>query len=82
MNTCIIYWLDGKKTEIKGKDEIDAFSRAGYGGGAIRAIDFISKESSREYVWDDEERRWKIKSICKCGKKVYGEFDLCIDCDF
>jgi hypothetical protein len=40
MNTYILHWLDGKTETVKGSDIADAFSRAGYGAGAIRALDW------------------------------------------
>ena len=38
--TFVLYWLDGKVEEIQGYSIADAFSRAGYGNGAIRALDY------------------------------------------
>jgi len=37
-----IHWLDGKTQTIEGRDFKDAFMRAGYGAGAVRAIDFYN----------------------------------------
>lgn len=34
------HWRDGKIDEGDGRDVADAFSRLGYGGGAIRALDW------------------------------------------
>jgi len=35
-----IHWLNGCVEEIDGTDIADAFRRAGYGSGAIRAVDY------------------------------------------
>lgn len=35
-----LYWLDGSTEIVKGYDIADAFRKAGYGGGAIRALDY------------------------------------------
>jgi len=35
-----IYWLDGKEETITGEDIADAFSNAGYGRGAVHAVDY------------------------------------------
>lgn len=35
-----LYWLDGKTEIVAGRDIADAFSRAGYGAGAVRALDY------------------------------------------
>jgi hypothetical protein len=34
------HWLTGEVEEAEGYDAADAFRRAGYGGGALRALDF------------------------------------------
>ena len=34
------YWLDGTTNEGEGRDVADAFTRLGYGAGAIRALDY------------------------------------------
>lgn len=39
----ILYWLDGKTEEVTGPNIQIAFSRAGYGGGAIRALDYFKE---------------------------------------
>ena len=43
MKTFILHWLGGKKEEVKGLDIADAFRKAGYGGGAIRALDWYEE---------------------------------------
>jgi hypothetical protein len=35
-----LYWLTGQVEVIEGNDIADAFRRAGYGGGATRALDY------------------------------------------
>ena len=40
MRTFILYWLDGKEEKVRGNDIADAFMRAGYGGGALAALDY------------------------------------------
>ena len=39
----ILYWLDGKTEEIYGPDIQTAFSKAGYGGGSIAALDYFEE---------------------------------------
>lgn len=36
----IFHWLGGKTSEGPGTSPEDAFSRLGYGGGAVRALDY------------------------------------------
>lgn len=42
MKTFTLFWKDGKKELIRGTDIADAFRRAGYGGGALTALDYFS----------------------------------------
>lgn len=48
------HWLDGHVTESTGPDVATAFNRAGFGGGAIAALDWYDEEdqSSTEIVYD------------------------------
>ena len=55
--TFYIYWRDGKKQKMQGRDIADAFARAGFGGGAINAVDFY-KEGVDNYEWNKETRNW------------------------
>lgn len=34
------HWLDGKTDEGYGQDAADAFTRLGYGAGAVAALDY------------------------------------------
>jgi len=38
-----LYWLDGKEEVVEGTSIADAFMRAGYGNGAIRALDYYEQ---------------------------------------
>lgn len=53
-----LHWRDGKKEIAEGRDIADAFSKAGYGRGALPALDFykpIEVETSGMSL-DDLER--------------------------
>jgi len=39
----IIHWKDKTTDVFKGKDIADAFTRAGYGAGAVRAVDYYEE---------------------------------------
>lgn len=43
MKKFMLYWLDGKSEEVQGESISDAFRRAGYGGGAIQALDWYKE---------------------------------------
>jgi hypothetical protein len=38
-----LHWLTGGKETIEGHDIADAFRRAGYGGGALNALDYYEE---------------------------------------
>ncbi len=53
------FWLDGKAEIIHGKDVTEAFNNAGYGMGALAALDFHAAGNvSSEYVWNSVSRSW------------------------
>lgn len=41
------YWLDGKTEEAEGYTPADALRSLGYGGGALRALDYYSSVEIR-----------------------------------
>ena len=45
MKTFELHWLGGKTEVVRGHDIADAFRRAGYGNGAIRALDYFEEVS-------------------------------------
>lgn len=53
--TFTIFWLSGNKEVVTGPTIEEAFSRAGYGGGAIRAIDFFSEGEDDQYSFINGE---------------------------
>lgn len=58
MKNYTFYWLNGKSEKAEGNSLADAFRRAGYGLGALDALDFYS-ESDDDYEWDKTVREWK-----------------------
>lgn len=60
--TYTLFWLTGKSELVKGSDPSIAMTMAGYGAGALRALDFYAEGDQRnEYEWIDEERTWRMK---------------------
>jgi len=51
MKTYTIYWLSGSRQVVHGTDYADAFKNAGYGGGAVSAIDFFANGDDHSYEW-------------------------------
>lgn len=63
MEKFTLYWRDGKREVVEGYDCADAMTRAGYGGGAVRALDFYATGDCDRYWWDGEGREWHNKEI-------------------
>ncbi len=54
-----LFWEDGKREIVKGGDITDAVNRAGYGGGAMAALDFYDHGDNKEYEY--RNRQWHKK---------------------
>jgi len=65
MKEFTLFWLTGKSEIVKGSDAANAMTLAGYGGGAVRALDFYAQGDKRnEYVWNKETRNWdSVKAV-------------------
>lgn len=46
-------WLTGKQEEVEGDNAADAMNRAGYGAGAVRALDFYEEWDKYKYTFED-----------------------------
>jgi hypothetical protein len=56
-----IYWMHNERTVIyclNGDDFATAFTRAGYGKGAARAVDVYLPGDDHEYIWSTKDNRW------------------------
>ena len=58
MNTYTLYWRTGKRETVQGENPAQAMTLAGYGGGAVRALDFYANGDDHNYRWDAEKRDW------------------------
>lgn len=58
MKRYFFYWFDGKVSINSGISPEDAFTRMGYGAGAIRALDFYEQSETQNYTWDKEKHDW------------------------
>ena len=57
--TFTIFWKDGDRTLLKGGATFDqAANNAGYGAGAVAAMDFYTEGDDQNYSWDVVQRRW------------------------
>lgn len=57
-----LYWLDGKREVVQGRTAAEAMTLAGYGGGAVRALDFYANGEDTDYRWVPESRKWVATS--------------------
>ena len=66
MKKFTFYWLDGKRSVLEGAGPADALNKAGYGQGAIAALDFHAEGDNDEYFWGsktlDGPKEWHKKS--------------------
>ena len=47
-----LFWRDGKREIVRGTSIAEAMTRAGYGGGALRALDFYSGDKEPQWNWN------------------------------
>ena len=46
-----LFWRDGHRDVLPGNSVSDAMNKAGYGGGAVAALDFYADGDNSEYMW-------------------------------
>ena len=56
--TFCLYWLDGKHEFARGRNAADAITRAGYGAGAMGALDTYTQGPIPQYIWHEGARKW------------------------
>jgi len=49
------FWRDGKRQVLEGKSAVAALNSAGYGNGALRALDVFSVGDNNEWQWSGSE---------------------------
>lgn len=62
MTKYTFYWKTGDREVFEGNSPADALNNAGYGGGALRALDFYASGESDDYEWNKDKREWVKKS--------------------
>lgn len=53
-----LFWKTGQRQVVHGHDAAGAMNSAGYGSGALPALDFWKEGDSHEYTWNSVERNW------------------------
>lgn len=59
MDTFTFFWRDGKRDVFQGDSRSDALNRAGYGAGALRALDFVAEGDDKGYWYDAQLKTWR-----------------------
>ncbi len=64
-NTFTLFWRDGLREIVQGKTIAQAMTHAGYGQGALRALDFHAEGDCQSWVWDASARDWRQRDASK-----------------
>ncbi len=68
MQKYTLYWLSGRKEVVKGDNIKSAVANAGYGGGAMGALDFYDDGDTRGkwiwHKWSSGHSTWVREGIC------------------
>jgi hypothetical protein len=67
MENFTLYWFDGKREIVTGTDAANAMNNAGYGNGALRALDFWAYGECTDYVWDNKNG-WTLTEEARIRK--------------
>ncbi len=56
----VFYWKTGRREIFEGESPAGALNKAGYGGGAVSALDFYREDTGEEdpYYWDASKKKW------------------------
>lgn len=57
------FWRDGERDVFPGESPDKALNNAGYGGGAVGALDFWDYGDSKKYWWDAKAHTWRNKEL-------------------
>lgn len=61
--TFTLFWRTGKSELVEGQDIASAMNNAGFGAGALGALDFYATGDARGgWIWDAEKRNWQTKN--------------------
>ena len=55
------FWKDGKRETLKGSTPASAMNNAGYGAGALSALDFYESGVGKDWEWNKDTSAWEIK---------------------
>lgn len=73
MEKYTLYWLDGRREIVEGGTLKLAMSRAGYGDGALMALDFYVKGEDHTYVYNEDRKTWVGADDVFANQRQVGE---------
>ena len=73
-NRYTIYWLGGTRSVIKGDTVEQAFTLAGYGRGATRAVDWYDDGITETHYWDKENKEWIKYNPARIPHSVFSTY--------
>jgi hypothetical protein len=62
-NIYTLYWRTGDREIVKGENAAQAMTLAGYGGGAVGALDFYANGEDHGYIWNAGKKAWMQKKL-------------------
>jgi hypothetical protein len=57
-NEYTFYWYDGTREVLRGSTKAAALNNAGYGHGALGALDRICEGDDDNYIFSKEQHKW------------------------
>jgi hypothetical protein len=67
------YWRTGKREVLEGNTPETALNNAGFGQGAVRALDFWAHDDNNDYVWNAETREWDMTPEAR--ERIFGKVE-------
>ena len=64
-----LYWRSGNHQFLTGPTIEAAFTKAGYGAGAISVLDFYKEGLNFDYVWLSDSKEWKKLPSAGAGNR-------------
>ena len=69
-HTYVLYWQHGKKEHVQGDCIANAMTSAGYGAGAVSALDFFSDvQDEDDWEWNTDVYNW-VWTASKKAKEI------------
>jgi hypothetical protein len=57
-----VWWRDGTRSVIEGSSIEQAFTQAGYGAGAVKAVDWYDRGDVDTHEWCKATKNWQRRT--------------------